>query len=69
MKSVIKSKMHKIKKNILNHHKKININAYLMFRKFCKKHNIAKEYRNDLWENSYDYWSDKANYKFLKGMK
>lgn len=68
MKSVIKSKISKIKKNILSHHRKINIHAYLIFRKFCKKHNIAKEHRKDLWQTYYDYWSNKANHKFLRGM-
>lgn len=69
IKSIIKSNITKIKKNILSCSKKFNIGAYLMFRKFCKKHNIQKEYRADLWNNYYDYWTDKANYKILKGMK
>ena len=68
IKSIIKSKITKIKKNIRQHHRKFNIGAYLMFHKFCKKHNIAKEHRVHLWEDYYDYWSDKANYKFLRGM-
>lgn len=69
IKSVIKSKISKIKKNILNHSRKFNIGAYLVFRKFCKNHNIQKEYRSDLWNTYYDYWTDKANYKILKTLK
>ena len=68
LKSVVKSKISKIKKYIRNHIKKFNIGAYMVFRKFCKKNNIAKEHRSHLWETYYDYWTDKANYKFLKGM-
>lgn len=69
VKSIIKSRMSKIKKNILSCGKKFNVGAYLVFRKFCKKHNIQKEYRSDLWNNYYDYWTDKANYKILKTLK
>ena len=68
VKSIIKSRISKIKKNILSCGKKFNLGAYLVFRKFCKKHNIQKEYRSDLWRDHYDYWTDKANYKFLRGM-
>ena len=68
LKLTIKSKISKIKKNIRKHRRKFNIGAYLMFCKFCKKHNIKKEYQSDLWNTYYDYWTDKANYKFLRGM-
>lgn len=68
LKGVVKSRISKIKKNIFSFGKKFNISAYLVFRKFCKKHNIAKEHRADLWNTYYDYWTDKANYKFLRGM-
>lgn len=69
IKSIIKSKMSKIKENILNHIRKFNISAYLVFLRFCKKNNIAKEHRSDLWKNYYDYWTDKAMYKFIKGVR
>lgn len=68
VKSTIKSRMSKTKKKILGCSRKFNIGAYLVFRKFCKKHKIQKEYRADLWNKYYDYWTDKANYKLLRGM-
>lgn len=68
LKGVVKSRISKIKKNIFSFGKKFNISAYLIFRKFCKKNNIKKEYQSDLWHTYYDYWTDKANYKFLRGM-
>ena len=68
LKSVVKSTISKIKKNILKHSRKLNVGAYIMFRKFCKKHNLTKEQRSHLWETCGDYWTDKANYKLLKGM-
>lgn len=68
LKGVVKSRISKIKKNILSFGKKFNISAYLIFRKFCKKNNIKKEYQSDLWYTYYDYWTNKANYKFLRGM-
>ena len=67
LKSVIRNRITKIKKSILNHSKKLNIGAYIMFRKFCKKHNIAKDQRSHLWEAYSDFWTDKANYKIMKG--
>lgn len=67
-KSVIRNSISKIKKRIHNHTKKFNISAYVIFCKFCKRNKIAKEHRSHLWESYYDYWSDKATYKFLKGM-
>lgn len=68
LKSAIRNSISKIKKRIHNHTKKFNIGAYVIFCKFCKRNNIAKEHRSHLWESYYDYWSDKATYKFLKGM-
>ena len=68
LKSVIRNRITKIKKNILNHSKKFNIGAYIMFLKFCKKHNIAKDQRSHLWETYSDFWTDKANYKIMKGV-
>lgn len=67
IKSVIKSKISKIKKNILRCNRKLNIGAYMSFCKFCKKHNIAKDKRSNLWESCYELFADKANYKILKG--
>ena len=67
LKSIIKSKISKIKKSIANYTRKWNIGAYIMFRKFCKKNNISKEHRSHLWETYYDLWADKAMYKFMKG--
>lgn len=69
IKSVIKSKMSKIKKNILNYSRKFNVSAYLVFRKFCKKNGIAKEHWSHLWNTYYDHWTDKVMCNFLKGMR
>lgn len=66
-KSVVKSSIFKIKKNILKHSRKLNIGAYIMFRRYCKNKNISKEHWSFLWESYYDMWSDKAMYKFWRG--
>lgn len=68
LKGVVRSSISRAKKKMLKRCKKLNIKAYILFRKFCKKNNIAKEHRSDLWSNYYDCWTDKANYKFLRGM-
>ena len=68
VKRTVRSWFSKCKKAILNHCRKLNIGAYIVFRKFCKKHNVSKEQRAHLWTSCYDYWSDKANYKLMKGL-
>jgi hypothetical protein len=69
IKNVIRSSVHKIKKYIRNCITKLDIGAYIMFRKFCKKHNIHKDIRKDMWAKYYDVWHDKAIYKLTKGVK
>lgn len=69
IKSIIKSNITKIKKNILSCSKKFNFSARKMFNKYCNKHNISKELRKHLWEDYYDIWSDKTSHKFIKGVK
>lgn len=69
IKSVVKSSICKIKKYILNYITKLDIGAYIMFRKFCRKHNIPKDMRKDMWTNYYDFWHNKAMYKLTKGVK
>jgi hypothetical protein len=68
LKCKVRSIISKAKKNMLKHCRKLNVGAYIVFRKFCKKNNIAKEHHSDLWSKYYDYWTDKSNYKFLRGM-
>jgi hypothetical protein len=69
IKGIIRSSILKMKKFIRGHSAKLDIGAYIMFRKFCKKHNIQKEMRKDMWINYYDMWHDKAVYKILKGVR
>ena len=69
IKSVIKSKISKIKKNILKYSQTSYIQGYVMFRKFCKKHNLSKEQRKHLWDDCYDYWIDKSMHKFIRGVR
>jgi hypothetical protein len=67
LKSTISSIMSKVKEYIRKHTRKFHIRAYVVFRKYCKKHNIPKTQFSRLWTSHYDFWVDKANYKFLKG--
>ena len=69
LKLILKSKLSKIKKNILSCSKKFNFGARKMFNKYCNKRNISKELRKYLWDDYYDVWADKASYKFIKGVK
>jgi hypothetical protein len=69
-KSIIKSSIAKIKKSILKRSRMFNIPAYIAFRRFCKKHNIAKEHREHLWGDYYvDIWADKKWSKMVKGAR
>jgi hypothetical protein len=69
-KSVVKSIISKIKTNILKRIRMFNIPAYIAFRKFCKKHNIAKEHREHLWGDYYiDIWADKKLSQMVKGAR
>jgi hypothetical protein len=65
LKSIIKSKISKIKKNIQKL-RILNFGARKAFNKYCKKHNIPKETRKRLWRDCYDIWSDKVICKLGK---
>jgi hypothetical protein len=70
MVSITKSSIRKVKKFIQHHHLKIDVEAYKIFRQYCKKHNIPKEQRKDLWLKYYDdIWHDKAMRKIVRGVK
>lgn len=69
LKSLIRSSILRIKKFIRSRISKLDIGAYIVFRKFCKKHNIHQEVRKDMWVKYYDLWHDKAMYKILKGAR
>ena len=67
--SIVKSNIRKVKKFIQHHYLKTDVKAYKIFRKYCKKYNIPKEQRKDLWLKYYDsVWHDKAMRKLVKGV-
>ena len=68
--SIVKSSTRKVKKFIQHHYLKIDVEGYKIFRKYCKKYNIPKERRKDLWLNYYDtIWHDKAMRKLVRGVR
>ena len=70
VKSIVRSSMLKIKKSIQHHGLKLDIRAYKIFRQYCKKHNIFKELRKELWLKYYDdIWHDKAMRQYVRGVK
>jgi hypothetical protein len=70
IKGVIRSSMLKMKKFIQHHRLKLDIKAYIIYCKYCKKHKIPKDYRKDLWVKYYDdIWHDKAMRKCVRGVR
>lgn len=63
--SIVKSSIRKVKKFIHNNVLKLDIGAYIVYRKFCKKHNLTKDMRKDMWIQYYDMWHDKASRKII----
>lgn len=66
LKSVITSAISKIKKRIISRNQKLNIVAYIVFIKYCKKYNIDKCNRKDLWNTYYHVWANKSTRKIMK---
>jgi hypothetical protein len=65
VKGAAKSSICKVKKFIHNNALKLDIGAYIMYRKFCKKHNLTKDVCKDMWTRYYDMWHDKAVRKII----
>ena len=67
--SIMKSSIRKVKKFMHYHYLKIDVKGYKIFRKYCRKHNIPKDQRKDLWLKYYDdIWHDKAMRKMVRGV-
>jgi hypothetical protein len=70
VKSVIRNKVSKLKKMLRYKSDKVSKRkAYKMFLCYCDKHNIAHQYRQQVWDCMHDYFESKANYQIMKGGK
>lgn len=65
VKDVIKYSIRKTQKFIHDNVLKLDVGAYLVFREFCKKHNLSKKDQKDMWINYYDMWHDRAVRKII----